>query len=56
MARLNQGGFAAGFESGFGLMQKAKKDKRDFELQQESLRQKELDRKADTAYLSLIHI
>ena len=50
MARLNSGGFAAGFESGFGLVQKAKKDKRDFELQQENLRQKELDRKADTAY------
>ena len=47
MARLNPGGFAAGFESGFGLVQKAKKDKRDFELQQESLRQKALDREQD---------
>jgi len=47
MARLNPGGFAAGFESGFGLVQKAKKDKRDFELQSESLRQKALDREQD---------
>jgi len=37
MARLNPGGFAAGFESGFGMVSKAKKDKRDYELQQQKL-------------------
>ena len=37
MARLNPGGFAAGFESGFGMVSRAKKDKRDYELQQQKL-------------------
>ncbi len=50
MARLNSGGFAAGFESGFGLVQKAKKDQRDFELQKDTLKQREVDRKATADY------
>lgn len=47
MARLNPGGFAAGFESGFGLVSKAKKDKRDFEFQQQRLQAEADNREQD---------
>lgn len=47
MARLNPGGFAAGFESGFGMVSRAKKDKRDYELKQQQLEQQRLDREQD---------
>lgn len=47
MARLNPGGFAAGFESGFGMVSRAKKDKRDYELKQQALEAQRLDREQD---------